>query len=988
MQATVDRKQFMEGLTIAAAAAAKRSVRKALTGVKITASVAGSSHWLTLHATDLEVAVETVIPDVFAISGSIVLADPANVMKWLKKMDTEQVCIQDTKITAGSLSLPIQTFDAKEFPEFPKKPDVRRAQIDGTKLHEVLGQVAFCASSESTRYAINGVHFCSEAGCLTVVATDGRRLAYLKTTVDSKMEPIIVSSETVELVSKLTKKTKSRTDIYADDKTIFFQIGNTAIAGVLVEGIFPRYQNVIPKGAWDSSTKLNREALFRQLEVLAPALDPDDKLCAVRLGFESDKLTLCARNKGENTFSGAIDARMDLQKILSFNVNHALLMEVAKNSICDDLRLYVYRNVVTFASDQARYVFCKITDKEESEPCEAPSKTTEQQSQDTQDAPAEPDVSEPEESTAPDVDTSSTDSSEEVKMDLKKGDKITVIYSNAAAFTSRQEGKFVRLLHDHLDMIPAGKRKEATFPLRDRTMVFRGDPMLRVDSEYDKFHGNALINLTNRTGMSMAPVIGGGKPEPLTRSTEAIKETIEKHNLNPNLNKALILVWTEEGIAKDEPIVLYPEAAQKTQHAVLERYRKNASCQTQSNSSQAPRPSSTPSTPATTHGPERTETSSRQSKPAEKQSAGSSMNATSPNSSSQGASGTSSAHIEKHNHQKKGFDYHLVVPHERVSSEEWRAIVERAKALGGWYSRAYMQIPGGYAFKEEEKAKQFLAQEFASSAPEAKPEPVPEPAPEESPKIIIKEAKIVMSRSEGVKAVPIEEKSEAITFKYLGAMIEREPVFTDSGLAIVNLQGRPDTFAVVAVRHRTILNPKLCNVTGEVANRGVAELLKIGDWNLDREVLVGQPDFKQRYLRAIDKALESPKPEPEPDPEPEPKKEEPKLKWKCGVRTGRDPKLYFNMLTFDTKEQAEAYGRDLFSRWTAMESYEAVLETEQEAADRIAAAQKEEAAEENAPEPAPEKVPETNVVKADFTPKPAQKEDLVARLRRLAASNS
>ncbi len=63
--------------------------------------------------------------------------------------------------------------------------------------------------------------------------------------------------------------------------------------------------------------------------------------------------------------------------------------------------------------------------------------------------------------------------------------------------------------------------------------------------------------------------------------------------------------------------------------------------------------------------------------------------------------------IEQHTHTKKGFEMSIVLLADRVSREEYLSLLDQAKSLGGWYSRKWGSTPAGFAFKEEDSAKQF-----------------------------------------------------------------------------------------------------------------------------------------------------------------------------------------------------------------------------------------------------------------------------------------
>jgi hypothetical protein len=68
--------------------------------------------------------------------------------------------------------------------------------------------------------------------------------------------------------------------------------------------------------------------------------------------------------------------------------------------------------------------------------------------------------------------------------------------------------------------------------------------------------------------------------------------------------------------------------------------------------------------------------------------------------------------VEKHHHTKRGFDFWLVIPAERVERDEFTRLRDSCKAAGGWYSRKWGKTPGGFAFKEQERAGAWGIQEF------------------------------------------------------------------------------------------------------------------------------------------------------------------------------------------------------------------------------------------------------------------------------------
>lgn len=81
--------------------------------------------------------------------------------------------------------------------------------------------------------------------------------------------------------------------------------------------------------------------------------------------------------------------------------------------------------------------------------------------------------------------------------------------------------------------------------------------------------------------------------------------------------------------------------------------------------------------------------------------------------------------LEQHHNERRGFDYWLAILSERVERDEYDALLARAKALGGWYSRPWQGTPGGFAFKIEAKAREFIGADAPTPAPDA-PAPGPD----------------------------------------------------------------------------------------------------------------------------------------------------------------------------------------------------------------------------------------------------------------------
>jgi DNA polymerase-3 subunit beta len=120
----------------------------------------------------------------------------------------------------------------------------------------------FAASSDETRYVLNGVHIIVDQGKATAVATDGRRLAYIQRPIPGKelQIKVIIPTKAVQELMRLVSDEKSNSDILKvsfTDNQASFSDGSTVILSRLIEGHFPNFEQVIPKSR-EIQLRLNR----------------------------------------------------------------------------------------------------------------------------------------------------------------------------------------------------------------------------------------------------------------------------------------------------------------------------------------------------------------------------------------------------------------------------------------------------------------------------------------------------------------------------------------------------------------------------------------------------------------------------------------------------------------------------------------------------------------------------------------------------------
>ena len=249
------------------------------------------------------------------------------------------------KLSSGGSTFRIMGIGREEFPPLPEFGDEKAHTLDQAELSAMLRNVAYALSTDETRYILNGVYFNFRDGKLSLVATDGRRLAVMAREMDipgTAAGAIILPAKTVLELSRLLDKGE-KVKINFNDRRCAFQIGtdkdtsglidNVYLYSKVVEGSYPNYQQVVPKET-HQRIKLERE-LFLQC-VHRAALVCSEKSNSIRIKLTSNLLEITAQSPdfGEAHESMAIGySGPDLQ--VAFNP--AFLMDPLKALTKDEV---------------------------------------------------------------------------------------------------------------------------------------------------------------------------------------------------------------------------------------------------------------------------------------------------------------------------------------------------------------------------------------------------------------------------------------------------------------------------------------------------------------------------------------------------------------------------------------------------------------------------------------------------------------------------
>ena len=166
--------------------------------------------------------------------------------------------------------------DRTHFPNLAQIPEKNLSMVPSELLSEMISKTFYSISQEDNRYIYNGLCFQAEGNKLTIIGTDGRRLAAVTrqlpsaiTLADADTGDIVVHAKAIRELQKIID-VSNELNIGVEQRDIFFQVGDAELSSRLLEGKFPDYNKVIPK-SFSINFEVDREQLlnaFRQVMVM------------------------------------------------------------------------------------------------------------------------------------------------------------------------------------------------------------------------------------------------------------------------------------------------------------------------------------------------------------------------------------------------------------------------------------------------------------------------------------------------------------------------------------------------------------------------------------------------------------------------------------------------------------------------------------------------------------------------------------------------
>jgi len=257
-----------------------------------------------LLATDLEVALRSRCPATVGKSGSLTL--PAKKLYEIIKAlpETDVRIVEDkngVKVAADRFDSRMQTLPREDFPTLPEASGQSRAALPRTALKEMVAKTHFAITGEDTRYFLNGAKFVLKPDSLTLVATDGHRLALVEVTHAvgvTEEVGVILPKKTLMELGKLLIEGDGDVLFESGENHLFFEVGGRMLISRMIDGQFPAYERVIPKGN-DKHIEFERERLTNAVKRVALLSNERSRAVKLEMGKGKVEVTSSSSEFGE-----------------------------------------------------------------------------------------------------------------------------------------------------------------------------------------------------------------------------------------------------------------------------------------------------------------------------------------------------------------------------------------------------------------------------------------------------------------------------------------------------------------------------------------------------------------------------------------------------------------------------------------------------------------------------------------------------------------
>jgi len=259
MKFSVERAILLKALAHTQSVVERRNTIPILANILLDASAEGV---LRLTATDMEIAIVEEVPGVQVARAGRTTAPAATLYEIVRKLPDGATIELDHRggdaplaLRAGKFNTTLQVLPVEDFPSMTEGSLPHQFKIEAARLRGMIDRTRFAISTEETRYYLNGIYFhvaeTDGRKVMRAAATDGHRLARVEEDLPEgavAMPGVIIPRKTINELRKLAEETRDEIELRLSDTKVSFRIGPVTLTSKLIDGTFPDYERVIPRG--------------------------------------------------------------------------------------------------------------------------------------------------------------------------------------------------------------------------------------------------------------------------------------------------------------------------------------------------------------------------------------------------------------------------------------------------------------------------------------------------------------------------------------------------------------------------------------------------------------------------------------------------------------------------------------------------------------------------------------------------------------------
>jgi len=314
MKFTVDRAVLLKALAHVQSVVERRNTIPILANVLLDAAEGR----LRLTATDMEIAIVEEVPGIEVGREGRCTAPAATLFEIVRKLPDGVKVELDHRggdaplgLRAGRYNTGLTVLPVEDFPSMTEGKLPHQFSVAPAMLRDLVDRTRFAISTEETRYYLNGIYLhateANGAKVLRAVATDGHRLARVEEPLPEGAEGmpgVIVPRKTVAELRKLAEEATDEIELRLSDTKLQIRIGTVTLTSKLIDGTFPDYERVIPKGN-DRVLSVDKAAFAAAVDRVAAI--SSERSRPVKLSLDKNHLLLTAASPEQGQAQEELD---------------------------------------------------------------------------------------------------------------------------------------------------------------------------------------------------------------------------------------------------------------------------------------------------------------------------------------------------------------------------------------------------------------------------------------------------------------------------------------------------------------------------------------------------------------------------------------------------------------------------------------------------------------------------------------------------------